>query len=149
VGYNVQVAVETKHHLIITHEVTNVGTDRSQLSSVAKAVPGLVAGPCLLNVVRRGKTLPIELNAAEAMGYKLAILPTLLFRGVIGCCEELLSELKTGVFPARFHSVVSPACRGEITSEMCNLTLRARRTSTVARRTGPQSRIAGERTSRR
>ena len=36
VGYNVQVAVETKHHLIITHEVTNVGTDRSQLSSVAK-----------------------------------------------------------------------------------------------------------------
>ena len=70
-GYNVQVAVETKHHLIITHEVTNVGTDRSQLSSVAKAVPGLVAGPCLLNVVRRGKTLPIELNAAEAMGYKL------------------------------------------------------------------------------
>ena len=36
VGYNVQVAVDTTHHLIITHEVTNVGTDRSQLSSVAK-----------------------------------------------------------------------------------------------------------------
>jgi hypothetical protein len=29
VGYNVQVAVDTAHHLIITHEVTNVGTDRS------------------------------------------------------------------------------------------------------------------------
>ena len=65
-----------------------------------KAVPKRVAGPCLLNVVRRGKTPPIELAAAEAMGYKLAILPTLLFRGVIGCCEELLAELKTGVFPA-------------------------------------------------
>src|SRR5207342_3339087 len=37
VGYNVQVAVETEHHLIITHEVTNVGTDRSQLSPVAEA----------------------------------------------------------------------------------------------------------------
>src|ERR1700693_4853375 len=36
VGYNVQVAVDTAHHLIITHEVTNVGTDRSQLSPVAK-----------------------------------------------------------------------------------------------------------------
>src|ERR1700716_314739 len=36
VGYNVQVAVETTHHLIITHEVINDGTDRSQLSSVAK-----------------------------------------------------------------------------------------------------------------
>ena len=35
VGYNVQVAVDTEHHLIITHEVTNDGTDRSQLSHVA------------------------------------------------------------------------------------------------------------------
>lgn len=65
-----------------------------------RAVPGLVAGPCLLNVVRRGKTPPVELDAAQAMGYKLAILPTLLFRGVMGCCEELLAQLKTGVFPA-------------------------------------------------
>src|SRR5712675_2344383 len=31
VGYNVQSAVDTKHHLIVTHEVTNVGSDRSQL----------------------------------------------------------------------------------------------------------------------
>jgi hypothetical protein len=36
VGYNVQVAVDTEHHLIITHAVTNVGTDRSQLAHVAK-----------------------------------------------------------------------------------------------------------------
>jgi 2-methylisocitrate lyase-like PEP mutase family enzyme len=71
-----------------------------QTMDEVRAVPKLVAGPCLLNVVRRGKTPPIELDAAEAMGYKLAILPTLLFRGVIGCCEDLLSALKTGVFPA-------------------------------------------------
>ena len=36
VGYNVQVAVETEHHLIVTHEVTNSGSDRAQLASVAK-----------------------------------------------------------------------------------------------------------------
>ena len=36
VGFNVQVAVETKHHLIVTHEVTNGGSDRSQLSAMAK-----------------------------------------------------------------------------------------------------------------
>jgi transposase len=30
VGYNVQVAVDTEHHLIVTHEVTNTGSDRSQ-----------------------------------------------------------------------------------------------------------------------
>ena len=37
VGYNVQIAVHIAHHLIITHEVTNVGTSRSRLSTVAKA----------------------------------------------------------------------------------------------------------------
>ncbi len=36
VGYNVQVAVDIKHHLIITHEVTNVGSDRAQLAHMAK-----------------------------------------------------------------------------------------------------------------
>jgi len=35
VGYNVQVAVDTESHLIITHEVTNVGSDRAQLANVA------------------------------------------------------------------------------------------------------------------
>jgi 2-methylisocitrate lyase-like PEP mutase family enzyme len=65
-----------------------------------QAVPKLVAGPCLLNVVRRGKTPSLELNAAAAMGYKLAILPILLFQGVIGCCEELLTQLKAGALPA-------------------------------------------------
>jgi 2-methylisocitrate lyase-like PEP mutase family enzyme len=64
-----------------------------------KAIPRLVRGPCLFNVVRRGKSPPIELSAAEVMGYKLAILPILLFQGVIGCCEELLTELKAGALP--------------------------------------------------
>ena len=35
VGYNVQVAVDTEHDLIVTHEVTNVGTDLAQLANVA------------------------------------------------------------------------------------------------------------------
>jgi hypothetical protein len=34
VGYNVRSAVDTKHHLIVAHEVTKFGSDRSQLARV-------------------------------------------------------------------------------------------------------------------
>ena len=63
-------------------------------------VPKVVNGPCLLNVVHRGKTPAVDLKEAEAMGYKLAILPSLLFRSVVGLCDQLLTEFKeTNVFP--------------------------------------------------
>jgi len=37
VGYNVKTAVDTENHLIVAHEVSNVGSDRSQLANTAKA----------------------------------------------------------------------------------------------------------------
>jgi 2-methylisocitrate lyase-like PEP mutase family enzyme len=64
------------------------------------AVPRLVAGPCLLNLVRGGKTPAVDLGAAERMGYKLAILPGLLLAFVVGVCEETLAALRaTGRHP--------------------------------------------------
>lgn len=58
------------------------------------AVPKLVRGPCLLNVVRGGKTPEIDLRHAQQMGYRLAIVPGLLLKAVIGACDEVLAELK-------------------------------------------------------
>ena len=43
VGYNVQMAVDANHHLIVTHEVTNAGVDRRQLSHIAIKAKPIVA----------------------------------------------------------------------------------------------------------
>lgn len=50
VGYNVQTAVDTKNHLIVAHEVTNVGHDRSQLANMAEQAK-VAIGTSELNVV--------------------------------------------------------------------------------------------------
>lgn len=54
VGYNVQTAVDTQHHLIVAHEVTNVGSDRDQLSSMAKQAREVMAADTLSVVADRG-----------------------------------------------------------------------------------------------
>jgi 2-methylisocitrate lyase-like PEP mutase family enzyme len=58
------------------------------------AVPRLVKGPCLLNMVWRGKTPDLSIAEAEKIGYKLMILPGLLSRTVVGACDAALRELK-------------------------------------------------------
>lgn len=62
-------------------------------------IPQLINGPCLLNIVHKGKTPRVELADAEAMGYKIAILPSILLRHIFGACEQMLAELATGKIP--------------------------------------------------
>ena len=73
VGYNVQTAVDTTHHLIVTHEVTNVGTDRSQLAHVAKETKATLEGnpphvPYLRETERAATALGLDLRAFEVRG---------------------------------------------------------------------------------
>jgi 2-methylisocitrate lyase-like PEP mutase family enzyme len=59
------------------------------------AVPKLVQGPCLLNVVWGGKTPMLDLREAEAIGFRLAIVPALLLKAAIGACDDALAALRT------------------------------------------------------
>lgn len=58
------------------------------------AVPELVNGPCLLNLVVGGITPEIDLSEAERLGYKIAILPSILTASVFAACDKVLADLK-------------------------------------------------------
>jgi len=65
VGYNVQVAVDTEHHLIVTHEVTNTGSDRSQLANIASQAKDVLGADHLDAVADRGYFNSTEILACE------------------------------------------------------------------------------------
>lgn len=74
--------------------------EAAQTLDEVAAVPKLVRGPCLLNMVWGGKTPLVDIATAERMGYKLAILSGILFKNVIGVCDQALRELReTGRHP--------------------------------------------------
>ncbi len=73
VGYNVQTAVDTKHHLIVAHEVTNVGNDRSQLSPMAKQAKAVLEVDELDVVADRGYFNGSEILACEKAGITVTL----------------------------------------------------------------------------
>ena len=68
VGYNVQTAVDTKHHLIVAHEVTNVGNDRAQLSAMAEQAREAMGQAELTVLADRGYFDGEEILACERAG---------------------------------------------------------------------------------
>ena len=68
VGYNVQSAVDTRHHLIVTHEVTNVGSDRSQLSHMSEQARAAIGSEAIEAVADRGYYSGEEIVACEQAG---------------------------------------------------------------------------------
>ena len=73
VGYNVQTAVDTEHHLIVTHEVTNIGTDRAQLSGMAKKARAVLEVERLDVVADRGYFASEEILASEQAGITVTL----------------------------------------------------------------------------
>ena len=73
VGYNVQAAVDTKNHLIVAHEVTNVGTDRHQLSNMAEQARTEMGVETLDAVADRGYYDGEEIQACEEAGITVTL----------------------------------------------------------------------------
>ena len=68
VGYNVQTAVDAQHHLIVAHEVTNVGNDRGQLASMAQQAQTAMGRKDLEAIADKGYFKGEEILACESVG---------------------------------------------------------------------------------
>jgi hypothetical protein len=73
VGYNVQVAVDTDHHLIIAHEVTNSGSDRAQLANMARQAKAVLKTETLEAVADRGYFSSPEILACHEAGITVTL----------------------------------------------------------------------------
>jgi transposase len=80
VGYNVQTAIDTKYHLIVAHEVTNVGHDRDQLSNMAGQAKAAMGVEALEVLADRGYFSGEEILACGPLGVT-PILPKPLTSG--------------------------------------------------------------------
>ncbi|MCW5736802.1 MAG: isocitrate lyase/PEP mutase family protein [Enhydrobacter sp.] len=86
--------------LALANGADAVFVEAPQTMEEVEKVPKLVKGPCLLNMVRGGKTPDIALADAERMGYAISILPGLLLGNIIAICDQTLAETKRlGKYP--------------------------------------------------
>jgi transposase len=73
VGYNVQTAVDTTHHLIVAHDVINEGNDRSQLSAMSKKAKAALGTDKLAVLADRGYFSGEEILECGKAGITVAL----------------------------------------------------------------------------
>ena len=95
------------------NEALDAGADMAFVEAIPTLeelalVPKRVRGPCLLNVVRGGKTPDLSLLDAQAMGYRLAIMPSLLLGAMMDAADAALQAVREPISrhhrPARSRS---------------------------------------------
>ena len=73
VGYNVQAVVDAKHHLIVAHEVTNLGHDRAHLSAMAQQASQAIGENRLTALADRGYFDSGQIRTCEQNGIEVLV----------------------------------------------------------------------------
>jgi hypothetical protein len=105
VGYNVQVAVDAEHHLIVAHEVTNVGSDRAQLASMGRKARDATGWEEATVLADRGYYNGDEVLACEGTG----VLPCIPKTQTSGNAKRGLFTVADFIYDAENDRYTCPA----------------------------------------
>ena len=117
VGYNVQVAVDAEHHLIVAHEVTNIGSDRAQLTSMGQKALDATGCEEITVLADRGYYNGDEVLACEGSG----VLPCIPKTQTSGNAKRGLFTVADFIYDAENDRYTCPAgkhlTRGKVRSD--------------------------------
>jgi hypothetical protein len=117
VGYNVQIAVDAEHHLIVAHEVTNVGADRSQLAAMGGKARDATGCEEVTVLADRGYFIGEEVLACEGTG----VLPYVPKTHTSGNAKRGLFTVQDFIYDAENDRYTCPAgeflTRGKVRSD--------------------------------
>jgi transposase len=117
VGYNVQMAVDVEHHLIVAHEVTNIGTDRAQLASMGRKARDAIECEEVTVLADRGYYSGEEVLACEGTG----VLPYVPKTHTSGNGKRGLFTVQDFIYDAENDRYTCPAgeflTRGKVRSD--------------------------------
>jgi transposase len=117
VGYNVQMAVDAEHHLIIAHEVTNIGSDRAQLTSIGQKALDATGCEEITVLADRGYYNGDEVLACEGSG----VLPCIPKTQTSGNAKRGLFTVADFIYDAENDRYTCPAgkhlTRGKMRSD--------------------------------
>jgi transposase len=105
VGYNVQVAVDAEHHLIVAHEVTNIGSDRAQLASMGRKAREATGWEEVTVLADRGYYNGDEVLACEGSG----VLPCIPKTQTSGNAKRGLFTVADFIYDAENDRYTCPA----------------------------------------
>jgi len=105
VGYNVQIAVDAEHHLIVAHEVTNVGTDRAQLTAMGGKARQAMGCKEVTVLADRGYYNGEEVLACEGKG----VLPYVPKTQTSGNAKRGLFTVQDFIYDAEHDHYTCPA----------------------------------------
>src|SRR3984957_14091756 len=105
VGYNVQIAVDAEHHLIVAHDVTNVGSDRAQLTAMSRKARAASGCEEVTVLADRGYYNGDEVLACEGTG----ILPVIPKTQTSGNAKRGLFTVADFIYDAENDRYTCPA----------------------------------------